>query len=325
MMKIIPKPISVDDEVDKSRDMSGLNKWARSSRTVGFLLFLLGWFTIPVEVLLRKDFGQRWFTVVNFYAGLFLLVLFAGIQWLINAIWDHVLNFLESILDSIMGSEHIIDSEPPAFSDQLLERSMLITLAAYVLLSSYHLFKIWWRNRTDTALHSFDDGTSRLEPLAGYLMQAINALAIPFVYFYSFLLPPKQRSGVTVPKLINDRSAFANTVIEPLMLLVLAIELHGITSFWLYLSAVALAIHANWRETAKLNKVLDFRDSIIDAKAMMQLRNPAEQPAAEQVIIRQAAATLRNNPDMAPQLSEQYPDLMSIIEAVNQDSKPSAN
>lgn len=52
MTKIPPRPITVEDKIDHSRDIAGVNKWAQSSRTIGFLMFLLGWFTIPAADLL---------------------------------------------------------------------------------------------------------------------------------------------------------------------------------------------------------------------------------------------------------------------------------
>ncbi len=321
-MKIVTKPVAFEDRVDKSRDIPGFSKWGHSSRTVGFIMFILGWFTIPVEVFLRRDFGQRWFTIINFYAGLFLLVICTVLQYLINVLWSG----FKDILSKVASAINPLYSEPePTLTERMMDKSMLFILMAYIVISCYHLFKIRWRNRTNTGLHSFDDGTSRLEGLAGYLMQLINTAAVPLMRLFTLLLPKKQRSSIQLPNLINDCSAFANTFVEPFILFVLAFFFQGITGLWLLISAIALAIHASWKESAKLNKILDFRDSMIEAQIMMNLKNTLEQDKAPSVFMQQAAVTFKENPQLAPQIAIQYPDLMSIIEEMNKDKSHLAN
>lgn len=316
-MNITPRPITASDHVDQSRDASGLHKWSRSSRTVDFIMSVLGWFAIPVEVFLRRDFGQRWFTAVNFYAGLLLLMIFATLQYVISLLREWLHNLIDSIISSV---NPFYTSAIYSFVDRLMDRSMLFIVIAYMLVGSYHLFKIWWRNRANIALHSFSDGTSRLEPVAAGLMQFLNIVTAPMVSLFVQLLPKDQRVEIPKPSLINDKTAFANVVLEPLLVFILAIKLHGIVSLWLFISAIALAIHASWRETAKLNKILDFRDSILDARAMMQLRNETQQPSVQQEVIQQVAATLRDAPQITSRVGEQYPDLMDIIEELNTNS-----
>jgi hypothetical protein len=314
-MKITPKPITASDNTDQSRDASGLNKWSQSSRTIGTIMLILGWFTIPIEVLFRRDFGQRWFTAINFYAGFFLLLIMAMLQYMINLIWE----WGEGLISRVASAINPLYAAPePSLVDSAMDASIAWVLFFYILLGSYHRFKIWWRNRTHTALHSFDDGTSRLEPLAGYGMRLLNVLTIPFVQLYRRLLPKAQRQGVAAPKLINDRTAFTNTVVEPLVLVILAHYFHGITSIWLWISAIAVAIHANWKETAKLNKVLDFRDAEIDARAMMELKNAAKREGAANEVKTPPAAKGKAA-QAAADVAMKYPDLMTIIEEMNRD------
>lgn len=311
-MRITPRPLTASDDFDQSRDIAGMNKWRQSSRTIGFIMFILGWFTIPVEVFLRRDFGQRWFTALNFYAGLFLLLIFAMVQYVLAALWGGMQDFF-SRLASAINPFHT--QEEPTFTDGIMDKSMMLLLITYILIGSYHLFKIWWRNKANTALHSFDDGTSRFEPLAGYLMRLLNWLAVPFVAIYRRLLPKAQRT-MAAPKLISDRTAFTNTVFEPLVLLLLSFWFQGITSVWLFISTIALTIHANWKETAKMNKILDFRDSMVEAKTMRQFRENAESAATTS---NAAQPTQHNNPTATPQHGPQYPDLRNIIEQMYVD------
>jgi hypothetical protein len=95
---------------------------------------------------------------------------------------------------------------------------------------------------------------------------------------------------------------------------------------WLFMSAIAVAINANWKETARLNKILDFRDSVIEAKIMMELKEKTTEPnAPAEKIMQQAAETINENPQVIPQVAAQYPDLMSIIQEMNQDRSHLAN
>jgi len=300
---------------DKSRNVTGgYNMLAQFFPFINFIMFLLGWFTVPIEVLFRRNFGQRWLTVINFYAGLFVLGVFTTIQGLAGAL-------------SSNSSYSYQQQQPatPSFWDSLMSKSMLIFLLAYLLISSYHFFRMWWRDRTNTALHSFNDGRSRFEPIAALLMDVVNIAAVPIIRLYMLLLPKEERERkIEVPPLINDLTAFTNTVFEPLLLLILVFIFPGTTRMWLLISAAALAIYANWKETAKLNKVLDFRDSVIQAKDMSEHHNLSDMPSTENLILRQAADTIKSNPEVAPKVAERYPDLMDIIEEMNNEKSREA-
>ena len=43
---------------------------------LGLMNYILGWFTVPAEVFLRRNFGERYYTRANFFAGLILLLIF---------------------------------------------------------------------------------------------------------------------------------------------------------------------------------------------------------------------------------------------------------
>ena len=104
---------------DKSRNVfGGFNMWAQSFPFLNFIMFLLGWFTVPVEVLFRRNFGQRWLTVINFYAGLFVLFFFTSLQTLSGA----------------FGSGGY-SSEGSSFWQSIMAKSMLLFLLAYLMIS----------------------------------------------------------------------------------------------------------------------------------------------------------------------------------------------
>ncbi len=43
---------------------------------LGLMNYILGWFTVPAEVFLRRNFGERYYTRANFFVGLILLLIF---------------------------------------------------------------------------------------------------------------------------------------------------------------------------------------------------------------------------------------------------------
>jgi hypothetical protein len=313
-MKENPTPTATQaPNNDKSRNVSGgYNMLAQMFPLINFIMFILGWFTVPIEVLFRRNFGQRWLTVINFYVGLMVLGIFTTIQGLASA-------FSSNSAYPYSSSNQQTPTEP-SFWDSLMNKSMLIFLLAYLLISSYHFFRMWWRDRTNTALHSFNDGRSRFEFIAIYLLEVINIAAVPVIRVYMLLLPKEeQQRKIIVPPLLNDLTAFTNTVFQPLLLLILVFIFPGTTRSWLLISAAALAVYANWKETAKLNKVLDFRDSIIEAKDMANHSNLGQQNNTEGLIMQQAAEMIKDNPEVAPVVTRTYPDLMSIIEDMNTD------
>src|ERR1043165_906578 len=181
-MKITPKPIAPSDIVRKSRDISGVRKWSRESRIVGSFMAFLGWFTIPAEVFLHRKFGRRWFTPMNFYAGGFLLILLAFIQYLLDKS-----RYWVSRVESMWNPFH----EASAVPDYSITNDMIFFVMLYTVLGGLHLFRIWWRNKTNAEIHSYDDGTPWLEPVGGFLMKIINVIAIPFIDGYMQSLSAK--------------------------------------------------------------------------------------------------------------------------------------
>jgi hypothetical protein len=319
------------NDTNSARNVLGsYQMWAQNFPFLNTAMYFLQWLVIPVEVFLKRDFGQRWFTTVNFYVG--FLVLF----------WFNVTQQAGSMFGSFLGGsrsrqptrspfgfyEEGAEAAPaePSLWDKFLENSMLWFLLAYLLLSAYHFFKIWWRNRTNTPLHSFDDGKSRLEPFAGGAMTLINAIATPVIGLFIRLLPERDRAAGrgTMPPLLNDESVFANTVLEPLLLFILGLLLSGTASTWLLVSAFALGIFASWNESKKLDRLLDVRDNIIEGADMREAMKGGDTPqrmnSAQKEIVQQIAQKVETAPEVAAQVKADFPDLDDIISQMH--SKP---
>lgn len=306
----------------KARNLfGGYEAWAQNFPFINTLMHFLQWFTVPVEVLFRRDFGERWFTTMNFYVGFLVLSWFTFIQK------------SGSLLEALIGDmpfgkkSREIPVEDPSLIDRFMSNAMIWILLAYLAMSAFHFFKIWWRNRSNTPLHSFDDGTSRLMPLAAGVMDLVNMVVTPIVRLFMMVLPEQERQKVkNIPTLLKNVNAFTDTVFEPLVILGLSFLFSGTASTWLFISAIATAIFANWKHTQSLNMWLDMRDSSIDAKAMMQIKDyligdNQQVTSGQKIIIEQIAETVKETPAVAQQMQRDYPDVMDIIKEMNAPKK----
>jgi hypothetical protein len=324
MNTIATKPIKNEDELDKSRHVTGFNKWARSSRAIGIIMLFLNWFTIPFEIIFRRDFGQRWFTTINFIFGFLLIILIAGLQGAAYGLSVHLQDYF-----SWLGSNNPFSQDLQMVEDNLADMKFILAVDLfYFYMGLYHLFKIKWRNQANIPLHSFDYGTSRLQGVAKILMFILNILSIPFLGIYWLLIPVRQRRGRPFPKMIVDHQAFTNVVVEPMMIFFLAYNLTSVARYWLYLSGFALLIHAHWRELARKTKMLDFRDSKIEAGMMRELKNGlVEKKLVEKKLVKVKPMTaaerllmkIQKETEPFPQAAIIYPDLRIIIEELNRE------
>ena len=298
------RPYEHGAEIDKSRKITGIDKWARSSPAIGTIMLVLGWFTIPVEVILRRDFGQRYFTNITFYAGLVLILTICGLHFGYSHLLAKYFDFFRSNPDAEKEAD-------------TADWAIIICFALYFYMGLYHLFKIKWRNQVNTPLHSFDDGKSRLNWLSGVVVWLINIFALPWMVLAYWLIPRKQRKGKPYAKFITDREAFTTTTLEPIVILIAAIYLTGVPSLWLFVSAFALLIYGYWKEMARKNKILDFQDGKIEAGLMRELRASKGLDISQPK--RQTGKSVYPQAQPLPQINVQYPDLNTIIDQMNRD------
>jgi hypothetical protein len=301
--------------------MQTLQERANTNPVLNFIMYFLQWFVVPVETLLRRDFGQRYYTKINFFAGLIVLLWF-------NLI-DRFGGFLGAILGGLAGSISQRDYENPSFLDTLLPKIPLLILLAYILLGSYHFFKIRWRNYNGMYQHSREDGTSRLIGLAAGFMDVVNAILKPINSLYMNFLPARQRNaGQNVPPRFTDVDAFTKTFFEPLFLIVVGIlfALMGgvFISIWVFMSAIALAIFSSWREEHKLNNLLDVLDKQIEADDHMRFikGEPTEYiTTAQKEIVAHIAEKAQESPEAAAVAKADFPDLDDIISQMHDKPK----
>ncbi|MFN0200705.1 MAG: hypothetical protein ACKVTZ_04260 [Bacteroidia bacterium] len=305
----------------KARNLfGGYEAWAQNFPFINTLMHFLQWFTVPIEVLFRRDFGERWFTTMNFYVGLLVLSWFTFLQ--------KSGSLMEALLSNTPFGKRETPVEDPSLLERFMSNIMIWILFVYVAMSAFHFFKIWWRNRTFKPLHSFDDGTSRLEPLAAGVMDLVNMAVTPIVRLFMLVLPEQERQKVKdIPRLLNNVTVFTDTIFEPLVILGLSFFVFsGTASTWLFISAIAMAIFANWKHTQRLNFWLDMRDSSIDAKAMIEVKDyltgdNQQVTGGQKIIMEQIAETVKETPAVAQQMQRDYPDVMDIIKEMNAPKK----
>jgi len=315
-MKIVTRQITNKDVINKSRHLTGLHRWSRSSKIVGFLMLVVEWFIIPFEVVFRHDFGQRWLTAVNFFAGALLIWLF----WSLQYEWHYVRSFFATGLhwfQHLTGPDQNPPEDSDAVSDQLSWVALGILFYCYLLLGSYQLFKIKWRNQVQLALHSFDDGTSRFRWLGAIIRWVINGLATPFMILFWLMVPRKQRKGKPFPHLIHDYDIFTNLCVEPGMAILLGLLFTSVASFYFFCSGIALFLHAHWKEMARKSKLLDFEDSKIEAEMMKELRNA--QNRTDEIVLKAKAKLSEKNVKIDMQPFGGYPALSIIIDEMNNE------
>lgn len=312
--KIITKPLTNQDIIDKSRHVTGIPKWARSSKAVGTLMMVLGWFTIPFEVVYRRDLGQRWFTPVNYCAGLILLLIVQLLQYLVSTVWENVQSVLARFSEPFSFFHRQINTIQ---MDNLMLANVFYFICIYMVMGAYHLFKIKWRNQANMALHSFDNGDSLIQGLSNILAKIVNVLATPIMLILAWLLPSDLRKGQRLPKLINDPRIFNDTIVEPGILLIFALGWTGVAAFWLYISSLALAVHAYWREMARKSKMLDMRDAKIEAQTMRELRKAMEENKSTAGEQSKKTSKPVSQPLEAPAI--EYANLNSIIEEMQRE------
>lgn len=308
----------MSESIDKSRNLLGSAEDLMKDNP--YVTYFLHWFTVPVEVFFHRNFGERWFTATNFYVGLIVLGVFSASQ---------------EASASFNKFGHPSGENAPSFLERLSSHSMAFVLIAYVLLSVYHFVMIWWRNRTFAPLHSFDTGNSRFEGVGLLILGLVSVASAPIVNKITQMMPEGERQKVRAdnsPRDFMDAERFTEVVLEPVLLILLAGFTSGAMSRWFLISALATAIFASLKHTGRLNRLLDIQDNAIDAEQTRLLKDwiqdrKKEKPDAKidkrklEVVERIKNITERSEA-AAEALTNDYPDVMEIIESMNSSKPP---
>ena len=131
--------------------LAGTN-WYHYLRFLFMLLYwVAGWFTVSVVVFLRRDFGERYLSWPNLYAGYSVVFLFA-----------------------FVGNAAFAAVSQTGFSGLMIAFYLF-----FIGLSFYHRFIIWRRRQQGVLWYSFYEGTSHIEALIDLLPQEFPAQLKP--------------------------------------------------------------------------------------------------------------------------------------------------
>ena len=271
------------------RDVTG-GEQTLGSYVPGYNLFnyVLGWISVPIETFLRRDFGERYYTKPNFFAGIVVLTVF---------------NFSAS-LGRIFGKYTPESNEGSLMGNVLL---------AYLIIGIIHFLVIWWRDIMGTVRYSYDGGRSWLNPIGKLVMRFLNLFLDAFARFLVSVVAPDKKGqlekGLPV---LNDVSTFTERFVEPFVVLVLGFIAMGAgqiaMGFWLFLSVMALSLTTGIKHQAERGYVLDIRDQMLELTTMRGVLEGKEMVGMEK---------MRRVMNETMEQVEKYPETLEVIKARN--------
>ena len=296
--------------------MGGRDMWSSIFPFMDFGYFILGWFTVTIEVFLRRDFGERYFNRMNFLAG-----------FLILGFWAIIVGGLSAAMSSInlTGRAGMYGNTVGAMGG--FSSAIFLMWLAYIVLSVLHFIRIWWRNRTNRPLHSLDAGRSNILWLGELLIGLVNIIAAFFIKLFALTLSAedKEKLNQLLP-LVTDVQAFTERFLEPVLVWLLGFIFvslgSGILGFWLVFSAVALSLYTNYRYEAERHHFLDIRDQLLEAQympdAIAGLSDVIRLPNSVKETMKQTAERVNQvSPKVMEQVRNQNPTLADAMAALN--------
>ncbi|GAB4020647.1 hypothetical protein GCM10028808_62640 [Spirosoma migulaei] len=291
----------------EKRDVTGGDKMMADVVPMwGIILFILGWFTVPIETFLRRNFGERYYTAPNFFAGFILLLLVQFIGWILR-----MLNPI-SIIASVFGRGGSDDSWMSTITQW------------YVYLGIFHFLRIWFNNVIGTPQHSFSAGKSWLRPMGRALMFVLNLFLNAIVRLIFAINPTldKRRLEFALP-VLQDVDVFTERFVEPLFVIFVGLlfAASGQTTvfFWLFFSAMALNIYTTMRHEQQRGYWLDIQDSMIEANYFHQAKygESSSSKKSHERMLKKTAFEVEINPDMATVIERNNPTLADAMKAVS--------
>lgn len=292
----------------------------KDNAVLGFVMWVLGAFAISVEVFLRRDFGERYFTRTKFVLGLIMLMAFN----LGSNLTSRMPSFSDYKIDPETG-QYVLKATQTSFN--LSAWLTYIFLLAYIILGSYHTFRIWWRNGTGRPLHSRDHGLTWLEPLGALTLAIPNFLIGLVMRVYALTLPEHERPWLmNALPFLRDARGFAEKVVEPLVVFILAILFSSLgataVASWLYFSTLALVLFTTIRHEQFRNRALDLQDQQIEARDMSSamfgdtdsLRIPYE---TKKGLFEVTNIVENSSPEAMEAIRRNTPNLAEAMEALN--------
>jgi hypothetical protein len=287
---------------------------------LGFVTWVLSAFAVSVEVFLRRDFGERYFTRTKFVLGMLVLSIF----YFSSRFSPQIQDFSNYTIDPETG-QAVLKTAKSSFN--INAWFTYLTLLSYIILGTYHTLKIWWRNGTGRPLHSRDHGLTWLEPVAALTLAIPNLFIGLIMRVYALTLPEHERAWLmNALPFIRDTRGFAEKVLEPLTILLLGgvVASFGASSvsMWLYFSSFALFVFTTIRHEQDRTSMLDMRDQQIEAKYMSNamygdtesLRIPYE---TKKALFEVSNIVETSSPEAMEAIRINTPNIAEAMEALN--------
>lgn len=295
------------------RDVTGGEAmWGGMIPGLGLMNYVLGLLTVPIEVFIRRDFGERYFTRMNFIGGLLVLIGW----WLVSKILGMfaIFNILAFLRNSMGSSESAMPS----------------VIKWYVIFSMAHFLTIWWRDITGHPLHSFSSGRSWFRLIGKGIMFLLNLILNNIVRAIFLLRKDKSDVSSHLP-VLRDVNTFTERFVEPTFVFFWAFFCFSIgqyvMSWWLIFSVMALNLYTGMRHQQERSLFLDYRDQMIDSEVYrnIQAGKPHRGNNAQERIVRETAREVEKNPDVLPIIEAQNPSLAKAIERISPKLKAIAD
>lgn len=236
--------------VNKERNLiSGFDFYSVTGGMLAFAMVLCMPIVVTFEVFLRRNMGQRFFNGVNYWAG---FIAFAVLAIIFNGF-------------AALGSNFVGDGG-----------SILIFFIwfAYVIMGIYHFIYQWWRDEAKKPTHSLSMGYPRLEPLGKVIMSISDGILSIIVRIVARFMPIEDREFVTNKPILTDSVTFTYRVIEPMILVILAVvvftsqTISNVVGIWLFLGAITLSYSVNLMLEMERHQALNIRDQILESTEM---------------------------------------------------------
>ena len=292
---------------NQPRDVTGGEAvWGGMIPGLQLMNYLLGLLTVPIEVFLRRDFGERYFTRMNFFGGLIILLL-----WQLAGSLFGLLNMFNPLMWLLnrRGSE---------------ESALPGIIKWYIIFSIGHFLYMWWKDIIGKPVHSYSAGRSWLRPVGGALMFVLNLILDQVVRMLLSMTPEADQGRLSsLLPVLRDKDTFTERFVEPFAVFVFALMFMSsgqyMVAWWLLFSVMALNLYTGIRHQAERGVFLDYRDQMIDAEFYRAFLagEQSEGTNAQERMVRETAREVEKNPDVLQVIERKNPSLAAAIERIS--------
>jgi hypothetical protein len=267
---------------------------------------VLGWASIGIETFLRKNFGERYYTLLNFFVGYLFL------SWMM---------FTSSLFNAIQGG-----FMPDVTTEDKVWLPFVISFL-YLCVGAYHFWMMWVKRQMVRHEYSYHDGDSHLVGLGEVIMRILNPLIIAVAKLLASLTVSRKDRKLLSMNLdflppLYDPDEFTKKWVEPVFVVLIGL-IPGIPFFWALIAAVAVAVHSRMSYLALRKLQLDSRDAKIKKNSVKYDRvgvmGELRAELARRLVNRGPNITPTTKAEIVEEIKAENPDLNAALEELNID------